>query len=85
MEILDSFMVDNVEERFIVRLVQVDVVFPLKHLYIVEYKKGNPLGYLYFTKLFAMIKYNQIKNGYKSCWLEYSVYDLGGNTNERRC
>lgn len=79
MKILDSFMVDNVEEQFIVRLVQVDVVFPLKHMYIIEYKKGNPFGYLYFTKFFARRKYNQIKNGYKSWWLEYGVYEVGGS------
>ena len=82
MKILDSFIADNVEKKITVRLLQVDMAFPviMKHICLVEvvYEKVNILKYIYFTKFFAMRKYNQIKNGYKSCWLEYSVYEVNG-------
>ena len=79
MKILDSFMVDNVEEKRIVKLVQLDTIFPLKHIYIVAQERTNPFKYIFFTKFFARRMFNQLKNGYKSCWLEYGVYETGGS------
>ena len=77
MKVLDSFIVNTRKERFVVQLIQKDVSFLLKHVYFIDYKKDNPFDRWYLTKFFAKRKYNQIKNGYKLCWLEYSIYEVG--------
>jgi len=80
MKILDSFIADNAEERIMVKLLQFDTtfLFPPKHVYIIAQERMNPFRYVYFTMFFARRKYNQIKNAYKSAWLEYGVYEVGG-------
>lgn len=72
MKIINSFIVDNGEKQTKIELMQLRIKFPKRYFYVV--KQGD-FKSVYFTKFFAKRKFNKLKKGYKSCWLQYDVYN----------
>lgn len=72
-KIINRFIVDKGEKRFTVELTKYTTGSGLiRHLYSVHWRGYS---YPFFTKFFAKRFFRLLKEGYKSCGLQYGVYD----------
>ncbi|MCK4526107.1 hypothetical protein KAW18_01950 [candidate division WOR-3 bacterium] len=78
MKIMESFIVDDGKKQSKIELIQIQMKysFPIHYGYaVVRDSSLRDFLSFYFTKFFAKRRFDKKKNGYKSCWLTYSVYD----------
>ena len=79
MKILNSFIIDDGKKQTKIELIQIQLKYSLPKRYVYSVVCNSSIrDFLspYFFKFFAKRRFDKIKNGYKSCWLSYGVYDV---------
>lgn len=77
MKIINSFVADDGKKKTKVELIQIRMKysFPKRYVYFLIHNSSlrdflNP----YFTKFFAKRRFDKLRKGYESRWLQYRVY-----------